>query len=90
MGQGGKEPEGRREKEAEGRRDTGDKRWWMKGGKSEKKDKRRRMLDWRIWKRDKKEGRAWGEKSEGISVEEKEERQKTRDKRRGMQTIRRG
>ncbi len=31
MGEGGKEPEGRRKKEAEGRRDTGDKRRWMKG-----------------------------------------------------------
>ncbi len=59
----------------------------MEGGRNEKKDKRRRMQDWRIRKRDKKEGRAWREKSEEISVEEKEERQETRDKRRWMQTV---
>ncbi len=47
------------------------------------------MQDRRILKRDKKEGRAWREKSEEISVEEKEERQETRDKRRWrwMQTV---
>ncbi len=39
------------------------------------------MLDRRILKRDKKEGRAWGEESEEM-VEGKEERQETRDKRR--------
>ncbi len=62
----------------------------MKGGKSEKKDKRRRIQNWRIRKRDKKEGMAWREKSEEISVEEEEERQETRDKREGIQTVGRG
>ncbi len=45
-------------KEPEERRDAGNKRRWMDGGRNEKKDKRRRIQDWRIRKRDKREGGA--------------------------------
>ena len=60
-GRRGKEPEGRRKKESEERRDTGNKRWWMEGGRNEKKDKRRRMQDWRIRKRDTVREKEWPE-----------------------------